>query len=109
MSVLVETNVANGATRIRTIVADHLSVDVKDISDNHSFAKDLGADSLDSVELLMAFEKAFNCQMPDEAADAIQTVGDAIHYFLGLDRQPTDEVNLVNSAQRYRLGSGRSR
>lgn len=109
MRVHVKANVANGATRIRSIVADHLSVDLKDISDSSSFIKDLGADSLDSVELLVAFEKAFNCQIPDDAADAIQTVGDAIRYFLSLDRQPTDEVNLANSAESYRLGSGRFR
>ena len=63
MRVHVKANVANGATRIRSIVADHLSVDLKDISDSSSFIKDLGADSLDSVELLVAFEKAFNCQI----------------------------------------------
>ena len=105
MRVPVEANVAYAATRIRTIVADHLSIDLTDISDSSSFTKDLGADSLDSVELLMAFERAFNCQISDEAADAIQTAGDAISYFLGLDRQPTEEANLANSAQTYWLRS----
>ena len=91
------------ATRIRTIVADQLSIDLRDISDNSSFSKDLGADSLDSVELLMAFEKAFNCQISDAAADAIQTVGDAISYFLVLDQRSSEWSNSADSAQTYWL------
>jgi acyl carrier protein len=103
MRVPVEANVADAATRIRIIVADHLSVDLADISDNSRFIKDLGADSLDFVELLIAFEKAFSCQVSDEVADAIHTVGDAINYFLGLDRHPTEQVTLANSIHSYWL------
>ena len=89
MRVPVETNVAYAAARVRIIVADHLSVDLKDISDNSSFTKDLGANILDSVELLLALEEEFYCEFSDEAADTIQTVGDAVRYLIECDRHRT--------------------
>jgi len=92
MRVPVEANVAYATTRVRTIVADHLSVDLRDISDSSSFTKDLGADSLDSVELLLALEEEFHCEFSDEAADAIQTVGDAIRYLIECSRHRTTSV-----------------
>ena len=62
------------------IIKDRLNVDAKDITPEASFANDLGADSLDTVELIMEFEKEFDLQIPDEDAEKISTVGDAIKY-----------------------------
>ena len=62
------------------IIKDKLNVDAKDITPEASFAGDLGADSLDTVELIMDFEKEFDLQIPDEDAEKISTVGDAIKY-----------------------------
>jgi acyl carrier protein len=95
--------VAYAATRVRIIVADHLSVELKDISDSSSFTKDLGADSLDVAELLSALEEEFYCEFSDEAPDTIHTVGDAIHYIMEGNRHRTAEVSLANSARRYWL------
>ena len=66
------------AERVKKIVAEHLGVEPEKVTENASFIDDLGADSLDTVELVMAFEEAFNCEIPDEAAETILTVGDAI-------------------------------
>jgi len=68
------------AERVKKIVVDHLSVDESKISENASFMDDLGADSLDTVELVMAFEEEFGCEIPDDAAETIQTVGDAVKF-----------------------------
>ncbi len=65
------------AERVKKIVVEHLGVDESKVSDNASFIDDLGADSLDTVELVMAFEEEFGCEIPDDAAEKIQTVGDA--------------------------------
>ena len=89
MPVPIGANAACAATRVRTIVADHLSVDLRDISDSSSFTEDLGADSLDSVELILALEEEFHCEFSDEATDAIQTVGDAIRYLIECNRHRT--------------------
>ena len=89
MPVRIRANVACAATRVRTIAADHFSVDLRDISDSSRFAKDLGADCLDSVELLLALEEEFHCEFSDEAIDAIQTVGDAIRYLIECNRHRT--------------------
>ncbi|MBO5661174.1 MAG: acyl carrier protein, partial [Tidjanibacter sp.] len=62
------------------IIKDRLNQDVKNITPEASFANDLGADSLDTVELIMAFEEEFGLEIPDEAAEKISTVGDAINY-----------------------------
>lgn len=66
--------------RVKQIVVEHLGVDEAKVSDNASFIDDLGADSLDTVELVMAFEEEFGCEIPDEAAEKILTVKDAISF-----------------------------
>ena len=96
-------SVAYVATRVRIIVTDHLSVDFKDISDSSSFTKDLGANRLDAVEVLLALEEEFQCEFSDEATDAIHTVGDAIHYLMECNHRRTTEVNLADSAKHYWL------
>ncbi len=66
--------------KVIEIIKDRLNQDVKNITPEASFANDLGADSLDTVELIMAFEEEFGLEIPDEAAEKISTVGDAIKY-----------------------------
>jgi acyl carrier protein len=68
------------AERVKKIVVEHLGVDAGKVSEGASFIDDLGADSLDTVELVMAFEEEFNVEIPDDAAEKIQTVGDAINF-----------------------------
>ena len=68
------------ADRVRKIVVEHLSVDEDKVTENASFIDDLGADSLDTVELVMAFEEEFGVEIPDDAAEKISTVTDAIKY-----------------------------
>ena len=68
------------AERTRTIVVQQLFVDPDEVIDSASFIDDLGADSLDTVELVMAFEEEFGCEIPDDAAETILTVGDAIKF-----------------------------
>ena len=68
------------ADRIKKIVVEHLDVDAEKVNENASFIDDLGADSLDNVELVMAFEEEFDVEIPDDAAETIQTVGDAIKF-----------------------------
>jgi len=66
--------------RIKKIIVDQLGVDESKITENSSFVDDLGADSLDIVELIMAFEEEFDIEIPDEDAEKMKTVGDAIKY-----------------------------
>jgi acyl carrier protein len=66
--------------KVKSIIVDKLGVDVSEVTDEASFANDLGADSLDTVELIMEFEKEFNISIPDEQAEKIVTVGNAIDY-----------------------------
>lgn len=66
--------------RVKKIVVDHLGVDDAKVTEGASFIDDLGADSLDTVELVMAFEEEFGVEIPDEAAEKIVTVKDAIDY-----------------------------
>ena len=66
--------------RVKKIVIEHLSVEESAISDSSSFIDDLGADSLDTVELVMAFEEEFGIEIPDDAAENIQTFGDAVKF-----------------------------
>ena len=66
--------------RVKKIVIEHLSVEEDKISEGASFIDDLGADSLDTVELVMAFEEEFGVEIPDDAAESIQTFGDAVKY-----------------------------
>jgi acyl carrier protein len=66
--------------RVTKIVIEHLGVDEAKVVESASFIDDLGADSLDTVELVMAFEEEFECEIPDDAAEKIQTVKDAIDF-----------------------------
>ena len=68
------------ADRVKAIIVDKLTVDENEVTPNAEFSKDLGADSLDTVELIMEFEKEFDLKIPDEEAEKITTVGDAISY-----------------------------
>ena len=68
------------ADRVKKIVVEHLGVDEGKVTDNASFIDDLGADSLDTVELVMEFEEEFGCEIPDDAAEKILTVKDAIGF-----------------------------
>ena len=68
------------AERVKEIVVEHLNVDADKVTENASFIEDLGADSLDTVELVMAFEEEFGIEIPDDAAESIVTVGDAVKY-----------------------------
>ena len=68
------------AERVKKIVIDHLGVEESKVEEKASFIDDLGADSLDTVELVMAFEEEFNIEIPDDAAEKIQTVGDAVKF-----------------------------
>ncbi|MBL8640984.1 MAG: acyl carrier protein [Alphaproteobacteria bacterium] len=68
------------ADRVKKIVVEHLGVDESKVTEASSFIDDLGADSLDTVELVMAFEEAFDIEIPDDAAEKIQTVGDAVSF-----------------------------
>ena len=71
------------AESIKKIVVEHLDVEAEKVSEGASFIDDLGADSLDNVELVMAFEEEFDVEIPDDAAETIQTVGDAIKFVEG--------------------------
>ncbi len=75
-----ETDMSDIAERVKKIVVDHLGVDADKVVESASFIDDLGADSLDTVELVMAFEEEFGVEIPDDAADSILTVGDAIKF-----------------------------
>ncbi len=66
--------------RVKKIVVEHLDVETEKVTDKASFIDDLGADSLDNVELVMAFEEEFDIEIPDDAAEHIQTVGDAVKF-----------------------------
>lgn len=68
------------AAKVKAIIIDKLGVEESQVTDTASFTNDLGADSLDIVELVMGFESAFNISIPDEDAEKIGTVGDAISY-----------------------------
>ena len=68
------------SSKVKKIVADHLGLDESKVTEESSFIDDLGADSLDTVELVMAFEEDFDIEIPDSAASEIITVGDAVKY-----------------------------
>lgn len=68
------------ASRVKAIIVDKLGVEESEVTNEASFTNDLGADSLDTVELIMEFEKEFEISIPDEDAEKITTVGDAINY-----------------------------
>jgi acyl carrier protein len=67
-------------SRVVSIIVDKLGVEESEVTNEASFTNDLGADSLDTVELIMEFEKEFNIAIPDDQAENIQTVGDAVTY-----------------------------
>jgi acyl carrier protein len=71
------------AEKVTKIIVDKLGVDESEVTPNASFTQDLGADSLDTVELIMEFEKEFNISIPDEQAEKITTVGQAVSYLEG--------------------------
>jgi acyl carrier protein len=75
-----ETPMSDTLERVRKIVIDHLDADPDKVTEKASFIDDLGADSLDNVELVMAFEEQFDIEIPDDAAEHIQTVGDAVKF-----------------------------
>ena len=66
--------------KVKQIIVEQLGVDEGEVTNNASFVDDLGADSLDTVELVMAFEEEFGCEIPDDAAETILTVGDAVKF-----------------------------
>ena len=68
------------AQRVKEIIANELGVEQEKVTEDASFVEDLGADSLDTVELVMAFEEEFGIEIPDEDAEQMQSVGDAIEY-----------------------------
>ena len=68
------------ASRVKKIIVDKLGVDEAEVTNEASFTNDLGADSLDTVELIMEFEKEFNIAIPDDQAEKISTVGQAVDY-----------------------------
>jgi acyl carrier protein len=70
----------NTEEKVKQIIVDKLGADEKEVTPTANFTNDLGADSLDTVELIMEFEEAFGINIPDEAAEKISTVGDAIKY-----------------------------
>ncbi len=74
--------------RVREIIASELGVEVEKVTNEASFVEDLGADSLDTVELVMAFEEEFSVEIPDEDAEQMQSVGDAIAYLK--NKQPEE-------------------
>ncbi|MDR1895461.1 MAG: acyl carrier protein [Prevotellaceae bacterium] len=71
---------ADVATQVKSIIVEKLAVDENEVTPTASFTNDLGADSLDTVELIMEFEKEFGVTIPDDEAEKISTVGDAIAY-----------------------------
>lgn len=71
---------SSAAEKVKKIIVDKLGVDESEVTTEASFTNDLGADSLDTVELIMEFEKEFDISIPDEEAENIQTVGQAIEY-----------------------------
>ena len=72
----------NISSKVKAIIVDKLGVDESEVTELASFTNDLGADSLDTVELIMEFEKEFNIAIPDDQAEKIGTVGDAINYII---------------------------
>jgi acyl carrier protein len=68
------------AEKVKSIIAEQLGVKIEEVKPESNFIDDLGADSLDTVELVMAFEEEFGVEIPDEDAEKLKTVGDAINY-----------------------------
>ena len=77
------------AEKVKSIVVEHLGVEKDKVTESSSFIDDLGADSLDTVELVMAFEEEFECEIPDDVAEKILTIKDAIEYICLLYTSPS--------------------
>jgi len=75
------------AEKVKSIVAEQLGVKIEEVNDKAKFIDDLGADSLDTVELVMALEEEFGAEIPDEEAEKLTTVGDAVKYIEGKVQQ----------------------
>jgi acyl carrier protein len=71
---------SDAESKVREIIVNELGVEAEKVTDDASFVEDLGADSLDTVELVMAFEEEFGIDIPDEDAEQLRTVGDAVKY-----------------------------
>ena len=78
--IYMEKKMSNTSERVKKIVVEHLGIDENKVNDSASFIDDLGADSLDTVELVMAFEEEFEIEIPDDAAEKIQTIKNAIDF-----------------------------
>ncbi len=87
--------------RVKKIVVEHLGVEPDKVTENASFIDDLGADSLDTVELVMAFEEEFGCEIPDDAAETILTVGDAVKFH----EKKREELNPTRAPRRSMGGT----
>ena len=74
---------ADVGQKVKSIIAEQLGVKIEEVTDTASFVDDLGADSLDTVELVMALEEEFGIEIPDEEAEKMTSVGEAIHYVEG--------------------------
>ena len=92
---------ADVEAKVKEIIMNKLGVDEGQVTSEASFTNDLGADSLDTVELVMEFEKAFNLQIPDEDAEKISTVGDAIRYLQAEKRTLTSLLNAHRCSRGY--------
>jgi acyl carrier protein len=77
---LIKSKMSEIAEKVKAIIVDKLGVEESEVSQEASFTNDLGADSLDTVELIMEFEKEFDISIPDDQAEKIQTVGEAVRY-----------------------------
>ena len=102
------------AERVKKIVVEHLGVDADKVVENANFIDDLGADSLDTVELVMAFEEEFGVEIPDDQAETITTVGDAVKFLeKATARRPSDAAasafGFVSSSVGAGVSSGPSR
>ena len=84
-TLIIKTNLdmSDVSEKVKAIIIDKLGVDENEVTNEASFTNDLGADSLDTVELIMEFEKEFDIQIPDDKAEAIATVGDAVSFIEG--------------------------
>ena len=78
--IYMEKKMSDTSERVKKIVVEHLGIDENKVNDSASFIDDLGADSLDTVELVMAFEEEIEIEIPDDAAEKIQTIKDAIDF-----------------------------
>ncbi|CAI8035012.1 Acyl carrier protein [Geodia barretti] len=90
--------------KVQGIIAEQLGVDEKEVTESASFIDDLGADSLDTVELVMAFEEEFDIEISDEDAEEITTVADAIRYITEKTSEK-DVLNVVQAVSRVAVGA----